>query len=327
MAVPASMESIPGSESTPGSSTNTTVRASTSKRRGPTRGINTERLIAANGGKKLVVEIPREVGVPVGDNATRFASWVGVQVRVGAPLKEVEKWSDIPSAIKAPILQATRCKDKFDVKDYEDEEHVVLAVNRKCQTLYKNWRHKMKKRYLQLVKAGKNPYNTPYRGVKHEDWAWMIDNIWTNNDKEDQLEANPQEVEVPGSTATTQQEMTVEVDGKKWYLKDYGVSAKQPSKRSTGPSRGEVQVLKNQLETLTQDRQRQDDEMVTLKDLCQRQQEKLSEYDEKFETNSKLIDAQAKKIEQFEAIMSALYAVWAKILSVSNLCAYVVTGT
>lgn len=258
------------------------------------------------------------------------------------------------------------------MKDYEDEEHVVLAVNRKCQTLFKNWRHKMKKRYQQLVKAGKNPYNTPYRGVKPEDWAWMIDNIWTNNDKEeiakkkrearadlpfnhsmgsksfaaamtaetkkrggqrlptadffklshyngktkkwvapicehihDQLEANPQEVEVPGSTATMQQEMVVEVDGKKWYLKEYGVSVKQPSKWSTGPSRGEVQVLKNQLETLTQDRQRQDDEMVTLKDLCQRQQEKLSEYDEKFETNSKLIDAQAKKIEQFEAIMSA----------------------
>lgn len=110
---------------------------------------------------------------------------------------------------------------------------------------------------------------------------------------------------MPGSTATMQQEMVVEVDGKKWYLKEYGVSVKQPSKWSTGPSRGEVQVLKNQLETLTQDRQRQDDEMVTLKDLCQRQQEKLSEYDEKFETNSKLIDAQAKKIEQFEAIMSA----------------------
>ncbi|KAH7856648.1 hypothetical protein Vadar_003898 [Vaccinium darrowii] len=186
MPVPASMESMPGSESTPGSSTNTIVRASTSKRgrvRGPTRVINTERLIAGNSGKKLEVEIPREIGVPVGDHATRFASWVGVQVRVGAPLKEVKKWSDIPSAVKAPIIQATR--DKFDVKDYDDAEHVVLVVNRKCQALYRNWRHKMKRRYQQLVKAGKNPYNMPYRGVKREDWAWMIDNIWTDKDKEE----------------------------------------------------------------------------------------------------------------------------------------------
>ena len=90
--------------------------ASTSKQgkgRGPTRGINTERLIAGNGGKKLEVEIPREIGAPVGDHATRFASWVGVQVRTGALLKEVEKWSDIPLAMKAPIIQATCVKFPF----------------------------------------------------------------------------------------------------------------------------------------------------------------------------------------------------------------------
>lgn len=260
------------------------------------------------------------------------------------------------------------------MKDYDDAEHVVLAVNRKCQALYRNWRHKMKRRYQQLVKAGKNPYNTPYRGVKREDWAWMIDNIWTNKDKEQiaekrrkaradlpfnhtmgsqsfaaamsaqakemdgqrpntaeffksshyngkkkkwvaplcerihaQLEANRQEVEMPGSPTTMpQEEMAVEVDGKKWYLKEYGVGSKpSSSKRSTGASRGEVQVLKNQVETLTDVCKRQEDEVGTMKDLCKRQQEKLAEYDEKFENNSKLIADQAKKIEQFEAIMSA----------------------
>ncbi|KAH7866433.1 hypothetical protein Vadar_020377 [Vaccinium darrowii] len=104
-------------------------------------------------------------------------------------------------------------EDKFDVKDYDDTEHVVFAVNQKCQTLYRNSCHKMKRRYQQLVKAGKNPYNTPYRGVTWEDWAWIIDNISTNKDKEAQLEANRQEVKVLGSTTTMpQEEMAVEVD-------------------------------------------------------------------------------------------------------------------
>ena len=83
--------------------------ASTSKRvRGATRGINTERLIAASGGTKLVVAVPLEVGLPVRENATRLASWLGVQIRMAAPLKDMEKWDDIPFAIKAPIIQATR---------------------------------------------------------------------------------------------------------------------------------------------------------------------------------------------------------------------------
>lgn len=52
-----------------------------------------------------------------------------------------------------------------------------------------------------------------------------------------------------------------------------------------------MQVLKNQVETL--------------KELCQMQEESISAYAEKYENNSKLIDAQAKKIEQLEAFMCA----------------------
>lgn len=82
------------------------------KKRGITRGINTERLAKANDGK-LLVEVPQEVGAPVGENATRFATWLGVQIRTMAPLKDFEKWDDIPSTMKAPILQATRVKLYF----------------------------------------------------------------------------------------------------------------------------------------------------------------------------------------------------------------------
>ncbi|XXG62469.1 hypothetical protein AAC387_Pa05g0821 [Persea americana] len=94
--------------------------SSTSKRvLGATRGINTERLIAASGGTKLVVAVPLEVGLPVGENATRLASWLGVQIRMATPLKDMEKWDDIPSAIKAPIIQAIRVQ--LEARHQEDE--------------------------------------------------------------------------------------------------------------------------------------------------------------------------------------------------------------
>ncbi|XP_058196071.1 uncharacterized protein LOC131312369 isoform X3 [Rhododendron vialii] len=141
-----------------------------------------ERIIASGSGKKLVVEIPLEVGAPIGENATRFATWLGIQIRMAAPLKNVEKWDDIPFHVKAPIIQATR--DKFDIVGYDEKEHVRRGVDRKCKKLYRTWRHNMKDHYEALVEAGKDPYVNPYKGVSGEDWAWVIGNIWANKDKE-----------------------------------------------------------------------------------------------------------------------------------------------
>lgn len=75
-------------------------------------------------------------------------------------------------------------QDKFEILDYDEKEHVVRGINHKCQKLYRTWRHNMKEHYEKLVKAGKDPYKDPFRGVSGENWAWMIANIWTNTDKE-----------------------------------------------------------------------------------------------------------------------------------------------
>ena len=56
--------------------------------RGVTRGKNTERLINANGGNKLDVHIPEDAGAPTGYFGTKLASWLSVQIRLGAPLKD-----------------------------------------------------------------------------------------------------------------------------------------------------------------------------------------------------------------------------------------------
>ncbi|RWR87021.1 disease resistance protein RPM1-like protein [Cinnamomum micranthum f. kanehirae] len=210
---------------TPTSLPHDMVRASTSKRvRGATRGINTERFIAASSGTKLVVAVPMEVGAPVGENATRLANWLGVQIRMAAPLKDMEKWDDIPSAIKAPIIQATRVQ--LEARHREDE----------------------------------------------------------SRRKEDEALGLP--VTMP------QEEMPMEVFGKKFYVKEYGVGLKRPSsKLSSAKSHDEVRVLKNQVETLKDMCHEQKNQFETLKDLCHTQQETIRAYDEKF--------------ARFDAVMSA----------------------
>ncbi|KAF7140716.1 hypothetical protein RHSIM_Rhsim06G0220100 [Rhododendron simsii] len=147
----------------------------------------TERLIAGGSGTKLDVEIPLEVGAPIGENATRFATWLGIQIRMAAPLKNVENsvFSNIPLVIPALLDIAYQSRtDKFNIVGYDEKEHVRRGVDRKCKKLYRTWRHNMKDHYEALVEAGKDPYVNPYKGVSGEDWAWMIGNIWTNKDKE-----------------------------------------------------------------------------------------------------------------------------------------------
>ncbi|KAI8559525.1 hypothetical protein RHMOL_Rhmol04G0180200 [Rhododendron molle] len=261
-----------GLSATPSSLPQQMVRASTSRRvRGANHGINTECLIAGGSGKKLDVEIPLE--------------------------------------------------DKFNIVEYDEKEHVRHGIDRKCKKLYRTWRHNMKDHYEALVKAGKDLYINPYKGVSGEDWAWMIGNAWTNKDKEvlvlkrkkarskvpfnhtmgsqsftsamaaqthkrggqrphiadfyssthynqkkkwvvlicEQLharqkedEARCQEADAPGLPITMpQEEMPIEVLGKKFYVKEYGVSLNSSSpKRSSGQSHEEVRVLKNEVETL-----------------------------------------------------------------------------
>lgn len=75
----------------------------------------------------------------------------------------------------------------------------------------------------------------------------------------------------------------MEVLGKKFYVKEYGVGLKRPSsKQSSAKSHDEVRVLKNQVETLKDMCQEQKNQFETLKDLCQTQQETIRAYDEKF---------------------------------------------
>ncbi|CAL5326662.1 unnamed protein product [Camellia sinensis] len=158
----------------------TSLRTRSRQVRGQTRGKSIARLIANNGGKKLPVWIPADAKVPVGPYATPFANELGLQIRMAAPIIGIKKWDKIDEIHKAPIIQAVR--DKFEIVDYDEDEEVRKGVNKKCKTLYRSWRNKMKTHYSKLVDAGVDPYSKPYKGVDSEAWVYMINHVWLDED-------------------------------------------------------------------------------------------------------------------------------------------------
>lgn len=67
----------------------------------------------------------------------------------------------------------------FDIKDLH-EQYVQEAIEKKCYSLYKDWRFFWKKKYLELLNDGKDPYvNAPDPG-RQEDWKYMIDVVWNS---------------------------------------------------------------------------------------------------------------------------------------------------
>ncbi|XP_028093898.1 uncharacterized protein LOC114293990 [Camellia sinensis] len=99
---------------------------------------------------------------------------------MAAPIIGIKKWDKIDEIHKAPIIQAVR--DKFEIVDYDEDEEVRKGVNKKCKTLYRSWRNKMKTHYSKLVDAGVDPYSKPYKGVDSEAWVYMIDHVWLDDD-------------------------------------------------------------------------------------------------------------------------------------------------
>ena len=73
-------------------------------------------------------------------------------------------------------------QDKFEIVDYDKDKEVRKAIDKKCKTVYKSWRNKMKTHYSKLVKAGVDPYTKPCKGVDHEAWVYMINHVWLNSD-------------------------------------------------------------------------------------------------------------------------------------------------
>ncbi|KAJ8615226.1 hypothetical protein MRB53_034598 [Persea americana] len=212
MPTPSSMVGIPGSlttestvtptptqdllveqrtlSTTPTSLPQDMVRASTSKRvRGATRGINTERLIAASGGTKLVVAVPLEELVKKRKKA-----------RANLPLNHTMGSQSFAAAM-------SEHGQRPDITDF---------------------------------------YKLTHYSTKKKKWVTPIcEQVHVQLEAHHQEdESRRKEDEALGLPVTMpQEEMPMEVLGKKFYVKEYGVGLKRPSsKQSSAKSHDEETI-------------------------------------------------------------------------------------
>ncbi|KAL7261183.1 hypothetical protein ACSBR1_006761 [Camellia fascicularis] len=71
--------------------------------RGPTRGIQAQRIVEKDG--KMVVSRPEQFRAPVGDQASKLASKIGIEVRTQLPDLSVRRWKKVNDADKKPMIQ------------------------------------------------------------------------------------------------------------------------------------------------------------------------------------------------------------------------------
>ncbi|KAH7836403.1 hypothetical protein Vadar_000817 [Vaccinium darrowii] len=147
--------------------------------RGPTRGVNVDKL-RKKLGQPIPVEIDREVMAIVGDHATAVANAIGESIRAHAPVRE-SGWGAIEFGIRESIV--LRVGQTFGLGDYKNDMVLRRIVDTKCQALYADWKARLYKRYKKLKKkhekkGGPHPKTRPLYPCNPEDWVFMIDNVW-----------------------------------------------------------------------------------------------------------------------------------------------------
>ncbi|KAL6997846.1 hypothetical protein U1Q18_007971 [Sarracenia purpurea var. burkii] len=69
----------------------------------------------------------------------------------------------------------------------------------------------MKRHYSDMIEAGDNPHTKPYKGVKQEDWDYMINDVWASKKHVVAFERLHEEATELGTTTITQEQMTIDV--------------------------------------------------------------------------------------------------------------------
>ncbi|KAF7139945.1 hypothetical protein RHSIM_Rhsim06G0120600 [Rhododendron simsii] len=143
--------------------------------RGPTRGIQAQRLIDKQ--RKLPVPIPQLFRASVGKHAAQLASRIGVEVRTHVIDLGVPRWKAVDESVKAPILQ--RIMDKFDLQG--DPVDVKKAVATQCGRRLSNHNFVLHKKYKKLKETRGEEYarNNPPAGVNPEQWTSLVTKKWT----------------------------------------------------------------------------------------------------------------------------------------------------
>ncbi|GAB2288705.1 hypothetical protein Dimus_023020 [Dionaea muscipula] len=117
------------------------------------------------------------------------ANEFGVQIKRIFPTEGfAHSWKDVDSTVKEAIMQAV--KDKFQITDEdiaEDSELIEVFSDEKAYKIYNDWKHSMRKHYLQMKEEGLDAFAHPYPGVTNAGWRYLIDNIFDD----EKFEAGP----------------------------------------------------------------------------------------------------------------------------------------
>ena len=62
--------------------------------------------------------------------------------------------------------------------DYDSSDDVRVAVDRKFQARYRDWRSLMHNHYKNCLKEEIDPKTVPFGGVDKDDWMWVIENVY-----------------------------------------------------------------------------------------------------------------------------------------------------
>ncbi|RYR77839.1 hypothetical protein Ahy_A01g002494 [Arachis hypogaea] len=132
-------------------------------KRGPSRGITTNRVIKTKTNGKLELPISMENLAPNGIHADLFASEVGIVTRQNAPL-DVEKWSQVGDDVKQKICDIVL--EKFDIADTQVTRNMILA---KANICYRSWRSRLREHY-ELYQTDEERLQNPPNNVLPETW-------------------------------------------------------------------------------------------------------------------------------------------------------------
>ncbi|KAL7263584.1 hypothetical protein ACSBR1_001697 [Camellia fascicularis] len=139
--------------------------------RGPTRGIQTHRIVDKDG--KMVALRPKQFRAPVGDNASKLASKIGIEVRTQLPDLSVRRWK----------------QDQFDLQG--NRSNVTKALDTQFGRQLSGFTYKLHKQYKQLKDARKEDYarSHSFASVTLNQWTSLI-NKWNSQKFKEQLLTN-----------------------------------------------------------------------------------------------------------------------------------------
>ncbi|KAF5931996.1 hypothetical protein HYC85_028167 [Camellia sinensis] len=140
---------------------------------GPTCGIQTHHIVDKDG--KMLVPIPEQFRAPVGDNASKLVSMIGIEVQTQLLDLSIRRWKMVNVVDKEPIIQRLAALDQFDLQGNQSD--VTKALNTQFGRRLSGFTYKLHKQYKQLKDARGDDYirSHPPARVTLNQWTSLID--------------------------------------------------------------------------------------------------------------------------------------------------------